>query len=95
MLFRSILSINREHPDLATSGPQVINDPQSAALAATLRTPPQLTHAAGTRNDCTRLGMFIQIFLELGVLVVFEVVRKRLREKGRFDVLEHPGILRH
>src|SRR5450830_1290893 len=89
-----ILSVDREHPELATSTPQVIDDPQPAALAATLRTPAQLSHAARTWHDDTRVWLFVQIILELGLLVVFQVARKRLCEKGRFDKLEHAHMLR-
>ena len=37
-----IVCADREQPEFAASAPQAINDPQPAALAATLRTPAQL-----------------------------------------------------
>ncbi len=53
------------------------------------------SHAARTWHDDSRVELFVQIILELGVLVVVQAARKRLREKGRFDKLERARRLRH
>src|SRR5512134_3763509 len=74
-----VLSVKRQHPDLAASASQVVNDTQPAAFAAPRNRPSQLSHAAGARDYGAGFGVLIQVLLELRVFVVIEIVLERLR----------------
>src|SRR3970282_1675081 len=89
-----VLAVERQHPDLATCEPQVIDDTQTATLAVPLGTPAKLPHASRSRNELSGIGMFAQMSLQLPVLVIIEVPIKCLGEERSFDKFEHCPILR-
>lgn len=49
-VLRNVLRVQREHPNLALSSPQLANDPESAAFAAPSKAPPKLAHSARAGN---------------------------------------------
>src|SRR5882672_2365081 len=56
----NVLGIYRQHPDLTLAGTCVIDDSDTAALAASRNSPPEFPHATCTANHITRLGIRYQ-----------------------------------
>lgn len=73
-----ILPVKREHPNMTTGQPQVVDYPQATALSAPRGSPSEFPYTSGARNDLSGLRMFVQKRLQLAVLVVVEVAIKAL-----------------
>src|SRR3990167_10073807 len=56
-----ILAVERQHPDLATGQPQVIDKAQSTTLTASFGTPAKFPYTSRSRNDLSGIGMFVQM----------------------------------
>src|SRR5262249_54375566 len=84
-----VLGIQREHPDLASSRAQVINDADSAAFTTTRSAPAQLPDATGPADDLAGLRVRGNRELQRGVLVVRQIAAHQAGEQLRLDEGQH------
>jgi hypothetical protein len=78
-----VLTIQGQHPDLAASQPQEVDDPEPTSLASAFRSPSEFPHSSGPWDNYPGVGMFVQMMLKLRVVIIVEVVRQGLREQRR------------
>ena len=90
-----ILAVEREHPNMATSQTQVVNDPQATTFSAPCGGLSDFPYAPGARNDLPGLRMFVQIRLQLPVSVVIEISIETFGKERGLDEFEHLAMLRH
>jgi hypothetical protein len=65
-----VLGVERQHPDLSLSRPQVVDDPNSAALAAAGKASAKLADPARPANHVASVWVVRQRLLQRGVFVV-------------------------